>query len=66
MKRRCQQCGAHTTIDGVTYCWKCHEKLPTRSSAGLRRDAVARGIGQAAVSLSLLAVVVATVVWALQ
>jgi hypothetical protein len=66
IKRKCSRCGAHTTIDGVSFCWKCREKLPIRTSAAARRGAITRGIGQAALGLSLFGVMAATFWWALQ
>ena len=66
IQRKCSRCGAHTSIDGVLYCWKCREKIPIRTPGPVRREAVTRGIGQAVVLLSLCGVVAATFWWALQ
>lgn len=66
IKRRCRNCGAHTSIDGVAYCWKCREKLPTRSSAEVKWGSMIRGVSQLAVVLSMLGVVAVTFWWALQ
>ena len=66
MQRKCPHCGARTSIDGILYCWKCREKFPIRTRGAVRRDVITRGIGQAAVLLSLLGATAATFWWALQ
>ena len=62
---QCGNCGTHTTIDGVGYCWKCRAPLPTQP-ADVKRAATRRGIGQAAMWLGGIAAVGATIWWALQ
>jgi hypothetical protein len=49
----------------VSFCWKCREKLPTRTFATARRGTITRGIGQAAVALLLFGVMATTFWWAL-
>lgn len=66
IKRKCSHCFAHTTIDGVAYCWKCREKLPILTPRAVRKGAIATGISQAAIGLSLLGTIAATFWWALQ
>jgi len=65
IKRKCSSCGAHTTIDGVLYCWKCREKFPISTSGAVGDTVINLRVGQAGAVLSLLGFVAATAWWML-
>lgn len=59
-KRRCDRCGARTSVDRVLFCWNCAEKLPSAPPA---RSRIA-GVGKTAMLFTVLGAVVVAAWWA--